>query len=137
MRALALGLSLALLAAPAFAGEAEEETLYHWGECAAVGSLYEGSIEAGSSDPRITAASDAFRNFEPQMEAHTNALAAALGEERASAVQAKLLADYDSDIQLWAASEDRDGFLLATWGKTMDRCLKEATALPVPGQPKT
>ncbi|MCE3288291.1 MAG: hypothetical protein K0R83_303 [Caulobacter sp.] len=137
MRTVALGLTLALLAAPAFASEAEEETLYRWGECAAVGALYQGAVEGGSSDPRIAAASDAFHNFEPQMEAYTNGLAAALGEDRANAVQARLLADYDSDIQLWAASEDRDGFLLATWGKTMDRCLKEATALPVPGQPKT
>ena len=137
MRALALGLSLALLALPAFAGEAEEETLYHWGECAAVGALYESAVDDGSSDPRITAATTAFHNFEPQMEAHTNALADAVGEDRANAVQARLLADYDSDIQLWAATEDRDGFLLATWGKTMDRCLREATALPVPGMPKT
>lgn len=137
MKALALGLSLTLLALPAFAGEAEEATLYHWGECAAVGALYEGAVEAGSSDPRITAANDTFRNFAPQMEAHTNALAAALGEDRANAVQARLLAAYDGDIELWAASEDRDGFLLATWGQTMDRCLKEATALPVPGMPQT
>ncbi|MDB5468537.1 MAG: hypothetical protein JWR84_97 [Caulobacter sp.] len=130
MKALALGLALAALACPALAGEAEEETLYHWGECAAVGALFEASVDTGSSDPRITSASTAFHNFEPQMEAHTNALADALGKERADAVQAKLLSDFDSDIALWADTEDRDGFLLATWGQTMERCLKEATALP-------
>lgn len=141
MKALALapvlGLALAALACPALAGEAEEAELYHWGECAAVGALYEAVVEAGSIDPRITAASTAFHNFETQMETHTNALATAVGEERANVIQAKLLADYDSDIALWRDTEDREGFLLATWGKTMDRCLKEATVLPVPGRPVT
>ena len=133
----AFALALAALACPAFAGEAEEAMLYHWGECAAVGSLFEAAVEIGSSDPRITSANTAFHNFEPQMEAHTNAIADGLGEDRANAVRDRILADYDSDIALWADTEDRDGFLLATWGKTMDRCLKEATALPVPGRPVT
>lgn len=137
MKAVALGLSLACLALPAFAGEAEEQLLYRWGECAAVGALYESAIEGGSSDPRIVAATAAFHNFEPQMEVHTNALADALGKDRADAVQTRLLASYERDLELWVSAEDSDGFLLATWGKTMDRCLKEATALPVPEQAGT
>ena len=131
------GLALVLLASPAFAAEADEDLLYRWGECAAAGSLFEVAVDEGSSDPRIVSATDAFHNFEPQMEAHTNGLADAVGEARASVVQARLLADYDSDLTRWGEAEDRDGFLLATWGMTMDRCLKEATVLPVPGRPVT
>jgi hypothetical protein len=137
MKALVAGLALTLFAFPALAAGPEEDELYHWGECAAVGALFEAATEMGGGDPRIASASSAFQNFEPQMEAYTNALADKLGEERATAVQKKILDDYDSDITLWADTEDRDGFLLATWGQTMDRCLKEATALPVPGKPVT
>jgi hypothetical protein len=137
MKALAAALGLTLLAAPAFAGEAGEEALYHRGECAGVGGIYEAAIEIGATDPRIVSATTAFHNFEPQMKAHTDALANALSDERSTAVRDRLLADYEGDLTLWAGSEDRDGFLLATWGKTMDRCLKEATALPVPGLPVT
>lgn len=137
MKALATALALALLAGPALAAGSGEDELYHWGECAVVGGLFEAAIELGASDPRISSASTAFDNFKPQMESHTDGLAAQLGKERADAVRDKLMADYDSDITLWAATEDRDGFMLATWGQTMDRCLKEATALPVPGRPVT
>ncbi len=133
----AVGLALALFACPAFAAEADEDLLYHWGECAAVGALFEAAVDDGSSDPRIASASNDFATFEDRMEAYTNGLADALGEARAAVVQARLLADYDRDLALWGEAEDRDGFLLATWGKTMDRCLKEATVLPVPGRPVT
>lgn len=134
---LAAGIALALLAAPALAGEAEERDLYHWGECAVVGGIYEAAIEMGASDPRITSALTAFHNFEPQMKSHTDGIAAGLSDDRGDAVRDKLLSDYEEGLTRWVASEDRDGFLLATWGKTMDRCLKEATALPVPGKSVT
>lgn len=135
MKALVAALSLALLAAPALAADAAEDELYHWGECQAMGGLFEAAVDHGSSDPRITAALTAFQNFAPEMESHTNALAERLGEARADAVREKLLADFDADIDRFAAADDRDGSLLATWGKTMDRCLKEAAALSVSENP--
>ena len=137
MKALTAGLALALLATPTLAAEPAEAELYHWGECAAVGALFEAAVGIGATDPRITSASSTFADVSPRMEAYANAIADRLGEERANAVRDKILQDYDSDIALWGDTEDRDAFMLETWGKTMDRCLKEATALPVPGQPVT
>ncbi len=133
----AVSLTLALLAGPALAADAQEDLLFHWGECAAVGALYENATDDSGGDPRIQAAIDAFKALEPRMELHTNALADAVGEARANAVQSKLLESYDSDIVLWGDSQDRDGFLIATWGETMDRCLREAATLPAAALPKT
>ncbi|MDO9335564.1 MAG: hypothetical protein Q7T61_04130 [Caulobacter sp.] len=137
MKALALGLAATLLAGQALAADAGEEALYHWGQCAAVGALYEAAIDEGSADPDVAAATRAFHEVEPRMEAHTNALADALGKQRADGIQARLLSEYDGDIALWVAAEDADGFLRSTWGPTMDRCLKEAAALPADKSPKT
>jgi hypothetical protein len=137
MKALAISLTFALLAGPAFAAETDEEMLYHWGECAAVGAIYELAMADSGADPRIRVSVDAYHAFEARMEAHTNALADALGKDRADAVQAKLLESFDSDIALWADTEDRDGFMIATWGETMDRCLREAATLPAAAPPKT
>ncbi len=133
--ALTAGLCAALFALPALAASPEDEALYHWGECAVVSALYETAVEEGSDDRRITAALADFHIFEPRMEAYVNGLAASIGEARAEAVQTKLMIDYEGPMTVWAETEDRDGYLLATWGKTMDRCLEEATVLPVPGRP--
>lgn len=133
--ALIAGLCAALFAVPALAAPPEDEALYHWGECAVVSALYESAVEDGSEDRRITSALADFHVFEPRMEAYVNGLAASIGEARAEAVQSKLMIDYEGPMTVWAETEDRDGYLLATWGKTMDRCLEEATVLPVPGLP--
>lgn len=137
MRALALGLTLAALACPALAGEAEEQQLYHWGQCAAVGAIYEAAVEDSGADPGIQVSVDNYHELELRMETHTNALADAVGKDRADAIQGALLASFDSDIALWAESEDPDGFMIATWGETMDRCLREAATLPAAAPPKT
>ena len=84
MKALTLALGLVLVAGPVFAAEPEEDQLYHWGECAVVGGIYEVAIERGMGDPRILSAKTDFDSLTPQMEAHANDLATRLGEERAS-----------------------------------------------------
>jgi hypothetical protein len=137
MKALALALGLVLITGPVLAAEPDEDMLYHWGECAVVGGMYEAAIERGSGDPRILSTKTDFDSLTPQMEAHANDLATRLGEERASAVRERLFADYEGHMTGWVSSDDPEGFLVATLGKTMDRCLKEAAVLPVPGRPVT
>lgn len=137
MKALTLALGLVLITGPVLAAEPDEDMLYHWGECAVVGGIYEAAIERGSRDPRILSGKTDFDSVSPQMAAHADDLATRVGEERASAVREKLFAEFDSYMAEWASSDDPEGFLLATWGTTMDRCLKEAAALPVPGRPVT
>lgn len=132
----AAALTLAFLSGPAFAGEAEEDMLFHWGECAVVGALYEGAA-ADNGDPRIIAALEAYHPLESRMAARADALANALGDDRADAVQARLMEANDGDLTRWAAAENGDDFLIATWGQTMDRCVREAGSLPAADAPET
>ncbi|MBX3480700.1 MAG: hypothetical protein KF842_09875 [Caulobacter sp.] len=131
MKTLVAAIALGLLAAPAaFAGQAEEDTLYHWGECAVVGSMYQAAVEQGIADAGVTAAFSTFQTLEPRMATYVDGLADALGEERANTVYSRLISDYGDSMTAWVEADDRTAYPAKTWGKTMDRCLKEAMTLP-------
>lgn len=131
MKTLFVGIALALAAGPvALAGQAEADHLYHWGECAVVGSMYESAEEQGLADDTIKAANVAFTELEPRMEAYVNRLSDELGEDASGAVFSKLIDDYSGPMTDWTTAKDRTAYPVRVWGKTMERCLKEAKSLP-------
>ncbi|MBI1406150.1 MAG: hypothetical protein GC145_08505 [Caulobacter sp.] len=131
MKTLFVGIALALVAAPAaIAGQAEEDQLYHWGECAVVGSMYESAEEQGLANSTVKAANVAFAELEPRMETYVNGLSDELGEDAADAVFSKLIDDYSGPMTDWTTASDRTAYPVRVWGKTMERCLSEARSLP-------
>ncbi|WGM39828.1 hypothetical protein [Caulobacter sp. NIBR1757] len=135
--ALVGGLIALCISVPAFAGPAEEQALAHWGECAMVGAIWEMRIDEAGAARDIEATLKRFKELEPRMEIHANALAAAIGDERAQAIQSSLLESFDSRLNDRVAAEDKAGFMIATWGPTMERCLREAATLPTAALPTT
>jgi hypothetical protein len=124
---LAAGLSAAV-ALPVQAATPEED-LYHWGQCAVAGGLYEAAVDDGASNPAIVDSYKRFRVLMPRMEKHVDGIADALGT-KAEPVLTKLKADYTAVLEGWDEKGDPHDFFVRAFGPIIDRCITEAATLP-------